>query len=443
VKIKQFPFSFLFGLLLVSFAMALLANKSFASDVATLEKEIVDLDRAIVARKKFLDSESAAALKEIDNLEKERVTNERKLERHELRIQRTEERLAFVDNSIKELNEWYSGLGAIDKGLNNSSYETKMSAHKADQNAARVELRDLDNEKKQILTDIENNKTQSAALKAKVNTANDATLADLVRKKEEKSLALGKLKTQQQSQSVQQKVTPQKSTEPVFKAYVYAISGKSSGEVERSLRLRKWVESYQAKYIEANWNDINASDNPASGSMLKFLSQIEGELSNIPESSNVILIGYGIGGSAAILAATEVANKLNRRIDFLITIDPMGMGDSRMNAVYKTEAFCLGRISQEQYIDCLSKGQKREITANVKNFYNRWQRESTMPIDAKDRMTVGNREYALSTGRFLIASSTTTDNQKRMYYGIDKKAHELILTDAAAELPKLLVEHLR
>jgi len=443
VKIKQSSLSFILSLFLVSFAVVSLANKSLASDVATFEKELADLDRAIAARKKSLDSESAAALQELDNLEKERVANERKLDRHELRIQRTEERLTFVDSSIKELGAWYSGLSAIDKGLNNSSYEAKMSAHKADQNAVRVELRDLENEKKQILTDIENNKTQSAALKAKVNTAKDATLADLVKKKEEKSVALGKLKTQQQSQSVQQKAPPQKPAEPVFKAYVYAISGKSSGEVERSLRLRKWVESYQAKYIEANWNDINASDNPASGSMLKFLSQIEVELSNIPESSNVILIGYGIGGGAAILAATEVANKLNRRIDFLITIDPMGMGDSRMNAVYKTEAFCLGRISPEQYLDCLSKGQKREITANVKNFYNRWQREATMPIDAKDRMTVGNREYALSTGRFLIASPATTDNQKRMYYGIDKKAHELILTDAAAELPKLLVEHLR
>ena len=203
------------------------------------------------------------------------------------------------------------------------------------------------------------------------------------------------------------------------------------------------MESYQAKYIEANWNDISASDNPASGSMIKFLSQMEQELSRIPDNSNVILIGYGIGGGAAVLAATEVANKINRRIDFLITIDPMGMGDSRMNAVYKTEAFCQGRISQEQYMDCLSKGQKRAITANVKNFYNRWQREANIPIDAKDRMTVANREYTLSTGRFLIASSGTSDNQKRMYYGMDKKAHELILADAAAELPKLLVEHLR
>ncbi len=440
--IKRFSLHAIISRWVVSLLILVFSNASIASDVATLEKEIADLDRAILARKKLLDSENANTIQELETLEKDLVVQERKLERHNLRIERAEERLTFVDNSVRELNTWYESLGAIDKGLNSSTFEAKMSAHKADQNAVRSELRDLDNEKKPIELEIANNKTQTTALKTKVKTTNDAKLAELVKQKESKLIALGKLKTQQNS-TPKQAQAPVKSLEPAHKAYVYAISGKNTGEVEKSLKLRNWVETYQAKYIEANWNDLTASDSTASGSMIKFLSQMEQEFSKIPDSSNVILIGYGIGGGAAILAATEVANKMNRRIDFLVTIDPMGMGDSRLNAVYKTEAFCQGRISQEQYLECLSKGQKREITSNVKNFYNRWQREANIPIDAKDRMVIGNREHVLSTGRFLIANPATSDNQKRMYYEMDKKAHELILVDAAAELPKLLVEYLR
>ena len=85
---------------------------------------------------------------------------------------------------------------------------------------------------------------------------------------------------------------------------------------------------------------------------------------------------------------------------------------------------------------------KRIITSNVKSFYNRWQRESSIPIDAKDRMMVNKQEHVLATGKFLVASKNTTVNQKRIYYG-DKAAHDLILSDAAAELPKVLVPFLR
>ena len=184
MKIHKPSLSFTCALLLVLFAMTSLVNTSFAADVAGLEKELADLDRAILARKKQLDDENAAALQGLVAQERELAAHERKLERHEPRIERAQERLTFVDNSINELSSWYSSLGAIDKGLNNSTYETKMSSYKADQNTARVELRNLDSEKKQILDDIENSKTQIATLKAKTQNTNDTRLASLLKQKE-------------------------------------------------------------------------------------------------------------------------------------------------------------------------------------------------------------------------------------------------------------------
>ncbi len=407
------------------------------ADVASVQKEIDEIDSAISARKAQLAGKNASLQVELDNIEKEQKNNEKRLDRHDRKIARSQERYDFVESNIKELDTWYKGLGAIDQGLNSGTYETKKSALNVDKKTSQTELNDLQAEKRKMEADIAANNEKIASLKSKLSSSTktistDKQIQALLKKRQSK---------------VDELVALKKSSKPVYvgktyHAYIYVISGNKTGEVEKALKLKKWVESYQAKYVESNWNDLTAKSSPTNGSMLNFLSQMDKELNQIPEDSKVILIGYGLGGGAAVLAATEVAKKKNRDIDFLVTIDPMGLGDSRLTAVYKTDAVCQSKISMDQYLNCLSKGKKRVITRNVKSFYNRWQRESGIPVDAKDRVKVGKQEHALSTGKFLIESTSTESNQQRVYYD-DKDAHQLLLNDAAEELPKILVEYLR
>lgn len=413
------------------------------ANVAVLEKEISTIDASIAARKQQISSDSAKADIESQELKKNLRATEKKLERHQQKVERAEERLKFVNENIRELDVWFNGLGAIEQGLNGSTYQTKKSALSADLSTAQADIKALQREKSEMDVLISESTSQIEILDKKVQSGSvainsDAEIKALLNKKKQKEAELASFK-----KSSQKVVVAEVPVGPTYNSYVYAISGKKNGEVEKALKLKQWVESYQAKYIEANWNDLTASSPISSGSMIGFLSQMEKEFQKIPKDSKIVLIGYGLGGGAAVLAATEVAAKLNRDIELLVTLDPMGLGDSRMNAVYQTEAYCQGKISPEQYIGCLSKAKKRTISSNVKSFYNRWQREASVPIDAKDRMTINKQEYVLATGKFLVANNkVTTVNQKRVYYG-DKGAHELILSDAAAELPKVLVPYLR
>lgn len=407
------------------------------ADVASLQKEIDEIDNSISVRKAQLAGKNASLQVELDALEKEQKNNEKRLERHDRKISRAQERFDFVDGNINELDKWYKSLGAIDQGLNSATYETKKNALSVDKNTSKTELNELQAEKRKMEADSASNNDNISKLKTKLSSStktinSDKQIQALLKKKQAKVGELEALK---------------KSSKPAFSgktyhAYVYVISGNKTGEVEKALKLKKWVESYQAKYVESNWNDFTAKNSPTSGSILNFLNQMDQELNLIPEDSKVILIGYGLGGGAAVLAATEVAKKKNRDIDFLVTIDPMGPGDSRLTAVYRTDAVCQSKISMDQYLNCLKHGKKRVITKNVKSFYNRWQRESGIPVDAKDRVKVGNQDHALATGKFLIESSSTESNQQRIYYN-DKDAHQLLLNDAAEELPKILVEYLR
>ncbi len=411
--------------------------------IANLEKEIKGIDRAIAQRKQQLSSESVELESQLEESQRSQKSIQKRINRHQKKVERAEEQYRFVGSNISELDEWYNGLGAIEQGLNSGTYETKKATLQGNRSTARSELSALEKEQAEMQTslDAETKKVTELQKKLKESTSalsKDKKLKRLLKQKDQKSKSLAALITkrkQAQAQAAAPKV-------PVYKSYVYVISGKKGKGIEKTLKLKDWVQSYDAKYIEANWNDLEAKVNRSSGSMLKFLAQFEQEFKKLPKDSKIILIGYAQGGAAAVLAATEVAHKLGRDIEYLITIDPMGMGDARMNAVYKTEAYCQGRISKEQYVICLDNAKKRVITSNVKNFYNRWQRESVFPIDATDRMVVNKQEKVLATGKFLLESASTGENQKRVYYG-DKKAHELILSDAAEELPKILVPHLR
>lgn len=416
-----------------------------AAKISALQGEISSLTSSITKRKQTLAGQNAAASEEATSVAQEIKSIEKKTQRVNRKVTRAQERMSFVDDNISELNSWYNSLGAIEKGLNSSSYETKMDAYQADRKRVSDEVSKFNREKvayEAELASLQQKSSQFQQASAAVNPNKDSQVLTLERKKAGKLAELAKLKARASSasSSVKAAVVP---SAPAHSAYVFVISGKEAGKVERSLRLKKWVESYQAKYIEGNWNDLTGQDNANSGSMIKFLSQIEGELKSLPKSANLIFVGYGLGGGAVILAATEVAAKMNRKIDYLVAIDPMGPGGSRLNIVYKTSSDCYGRFEPSKYASCLQASQKRVIGSNVGNFYNRWQRESKLPIDAKDRVKVNNKMETLSTGKFLLANASIKSNQKRVFFDSEQKAHDLVLTDVASELPKLLVQYLR
>lgn len=236
-------------------------------------------------------------------------------------------------------------------------------------------------------------------------------------------------------------------------AYVFVISGDDES-IEQYLELKDWVESYGAVYIQGRWDGLYPSKKGRAKAGTKlFLAQIETEFKKIPKKSNVILIGHGQGGGAAISAATQVAKKLGRRIDYLVALDPLGQGNLRANIVYQVKGDgCIapdgGTLSNKAYLNCLAESSKRVITSNVKNFYNRWQKESTglgdvaRIIEVED---VAGRAVASrsSTGKFSIASAGTKTDQKRVYYGGNEDAHLELLEDVSAILPNLLVRYIR
>lgn len=233
-------------------------------------------------------------------------------------------------------------------------------------------------------------------------------------------------------------------------AYVFVISGEQEPDIEKSLKLKEWVESYGAQYIQAKWNGFDAAGNNAGTDHFKeqFLSKLQA----IENDAKIILIGHGRGGGAAIEAATEVAFNASRTIEFLAVIDPIGDENLRANIVYDTKVKCTkpnpeDEITNTEYVSCLRESKKRLITANVKHFYNRWQKDGKGPEDFYRRIKAINDNgenivIPTATGRFATAE-TIQEDQKRVYLGNSEEAHKKLLAEEARNLPRLLVKHLR
>ena len=143
---------------------------------------------------------------------------------------------------------------------------------------------------------------------------------------------------------------------------------------------------------------------------------------------------------------------MGRRIDYLIALDPMGEGNLRANIVYKVKAGGCSApngdtATNKAYLKCLADSSKRVITANVKNFYNRWQKETgnlgdlARVVEVQDEV---GRSISMrsSTGKFSIANAGTKTDQKRVFYWDSADAHEELLEEASAILPNLLVRYI-
>jgi len=235
-----------------------------------------------------------------------------------------------------------------------------------------------------------------------------------------------------------------------YASYVFVISGEQEPNIENTLHLKSWVESYGAKYIEANWNGFGNGSGPANS--LGFQEAFRDYIRQIPKDAKLILIGHGLGGGAAIEAATHIAYSEQRTIDFLAVLDPIGVEGLRANIVYDTKGACLkpdpnNTMTNAEYIACIKSSKKRMITSNIKYFYNRWQKDAKGPLDYQRQISSLDAHGKVvrvptASGRFNIENGTESD-QRRMYFAGDENAHKLLLAEEAKVLPKLLVQHLR
>lgn len=278
-------------------------------------------------------------------------------------------------------------------------------------------------------------------LVAKINAANKAAKAQRT-EEQVTDETLAKSNTKEETPAA---------PEEVPSAYVFVISGEEDEYIDDTLKLEEWVESYGAKFISGSWNDITNNDTSPKSHEL-FIQQMAQLIRQIPDESNLILIGHGLGGGSIIRVATEVASEIDRRIDYLVTLDPVGLGSLRANIVYApNNGYCESprgnADAAADYVTCIRNAERRQITSNVANFYNRWQKESSSPLDFQRKIAVnditGNKvDMVSSTGKFRV-SSTTSSDQRRAFYRNSKEAHTMLLSDAAETLPNLLIEYLR
>jgi hypothetical protein len=235
-------------------------------------------------------------------------------------------------------------------------------------------------------------------------------------------------------------------------AYVIAISGDRINNIEDHLKLKEWVESYGARYITADWNGFPSLKGDRQNGPMRFQAQFADVIRSIPANAKLILIGHGRGGGAAIEAATRIAFEMDRVIDFLAVLDPIGLDNLRANIVYDTATGCNqptsnDPVSNVAYLACIKESRPRMITANVRHFYNRWQKESEGPLDYQRLIkAIDGRgrdiQVPTATGRFMTSDAIQAD-QKRSFFNNAANAHELLLSEEAKNLPRLLVRHLR
>jgi len=434
------------------------------------------------------------------SLRKERTNNrtayhdaKREVKRQTFEVQRIQNAIRLLDKDIQltlrdtqRSTDYHNSLNPFKRQLESEAHETKIAQNNQKTSQLQAEKSKQKAELEAITVNSEAAQQQLLALKTQQKGSTldlDPRLQSILAQRETKATLIISLRKQvKRNRSLLTKtigrrlelanhikfannapapaaITPSRAqkerkksaAKPEFSSYVFAVSGEYDQDIEQTLQLKEWVESYEAKYIQANWNGFEGSDNSTSTTLFK--EQFEKRLNKIHQDANIILIGHGRGGGAAIEAATEVASKLNRTIEFLAVIDPIGDGNLRANIVFNNQhAQCTtpkddDRIINTEYVDCIKDAKRREITSNIKHFYNRWQKDNEGPLDFQRRISIvdadgENVESPTATGRFNTSATIEAD-QKRVFIGKGKDAHKTLLAQASRTLPKLLVKHLR
>ena len=475
---------------------------SSASSVKQLKQEVANTETTIRSQEKNLWSLDKQILDKRKEVREER-TEERKqfheakrqLKLQTFEIERIEKDLSLVDFDIDIVRrdmerdqQRHAALNVLKQRLAQSDYETRQSDYQK-------QIAELEAKKQPLIAELDTAKAKLNGLQQQLDAQKDdvddnsldadARISSLITKRDSTARELNnlrsQLKTQQtkllsandkfnrlvtqfkqeqnaQQQSVQAKAPVPKAVVPApkvsldgeYASYVFVVSGDQEPNIENTLHLKSWVESYGAKYIEANWNGFGQGTGPDNN--LGFQEAFRDYIRQIPQTSKVLLIGHGLGGGAAIEAATRVAFSENRTVDFLAVLDPMGNEGLRANIVYDTKGACTrpepgNTMTNAEYIACIKSSKKRMITSNIKYFYNRWQKDAQGPLDYQRQIaSIDGKGNVVSvptaSGRFTIENGTEAD-QRRVYFAGDKDAHKLLLAEEAKVLPKLLVQHLR
>ncbi|MDX1694930.1 MAG: hypothetical protein R3208_14280 [Ketobacteraceae bacterium] len=419
-------------------------------DIEATEKsiELVDKDIEMVQRDSQRSQEYFNSLNALKKQFEEASHNE-KLRENQLKV---EQLLSEKQKLIETLNAQQAKYRLLEEKLEITRQNMETTTVEDDARFADL-MKERETSGERITAmrkQVKDDKASLATLKRRLDQAK--TQLAQARQAEARSIATAKAQEQARAPEPE----PEPEPEPVAntsqsRSYVFVISGEQDPNIEDSLKLKDWVESYGAEYIQAHWNGFDASD-PTRGSTETFKRQFLRKLESIDKDARILLIGHGRGGGAAIEAATEIAFNANRTIDFLAVIDPIGDENLRANIVYNTAVKCNKPNPQDQilnteYLTCLRESKKRLITSNVKHFYNRWQKDASGPADFYRRIrAIGDNGEDISiptaTGRFVTAESIIED-QKRVFIGDDKNAHKKLLAEEARNLPRLLVKHLR
>ncbi len=454
--------------------------------IKKIERTLWSLDRTILEQRK--------------SLRKERTNNrtayhdaKREVKRQTFEVQRIQNAIRLLDKDIQltlrdtqRSTDYHNSLNPFKRQLESEAHEAKIAQNNQKTSQLQAEKSKQETELATITVNSEIAQQQLLALQTQRQDSTldlDPRLQSILAQRETKATLIISLRKQvKRNRSLLTKtqgrrlelanhikfansapapaaIAPSKSqkernttaAKPAFSSYVFAVSGEYDQDIEETLQLKEWVESYEAKYIQANWNGFEGNDDSTSTTLFK--KQFEKHLNKIHQDANIILIGHGRGGGAAIEAATEVASKLNRTIEFLAVIDPIGDGNLRANIVFNNQhAQCAtprddDRIVNTEYVDCIKDAKRREITSNIKHFYNRWQKDNEGPLDFQRRISIvdadgENVNSPTATGRFSTSATIEAD-QKRVFIGKGKDAHKTLLAQASRTLPKLLVKHLR
>lgn len=454
--------------------------------IKKIERTLWSLDKKILDHRKLLRKERANSRTAFHDAKRDVKRQTFEIQRIQNAIRLLEKDIQLTQRDTQRSTDYYNSLNPFKRQLESEAHETKITQNQQRTSRLQAEKIKLETELQAIQIESEAAQQQLLTLEAQqkgssfdldprlqsilVQRETQASLIISLRKQLKRNRALiTKTKASRQelanhiklanSAPAPAAITPKKAQRPVekqpakpeFASYVFAVSGEYDQNIEETLQLKEWVESYEAKYIEANWNGFDSNGNPASTELFK--KQFEKHIASIHQDANIILIGHGRGGGAAIEAATEVASKLNRTIEFLAVIDPIGDGNLRANIVYNNEqAQCTtpvndDRIVNAEYVACIKDAERREITSNIKHFYNRWQKDNQGPLDYQRRIAIvdttgENVDAPTATGRFNTSASIEAD-QKRVFIGEGKDAHMSLLAQASRTLPKLLVKHLR
>lgn len=476
--------------------------KTSESRTSSLEGEVQSLDRQILNTRRQLREERLAGRKQLFDARRE-------LKLQEFEINRIQKDIAVVDVDLDVLERTaerdrvrFDSLNLIKKGLEEGDFRKRQADYERQRTtlherraALQAELEAASAQHKSLQDTVSaiENEVEDAALDK------DPRLAALLQKRERAASELTSLRSQlrndrnqlsrlqeqlrQQTAQFQREQQAQQAraasaAKPVaipvaatpapqvaaatpapaavlldrtdYSSYVFVISGDQEPDIEQTLLLKSWVESYGAKYIQTRWNGVTEGKGPQSTA--GFRDAFRSYLRQIPRDAKLILIGHGLGGGAAIEAATEVAYAESRTIDFLAALDPIGDRNLRANIVYDTGGICSrpdpkDEMTNTDYVECIKSAKKRMITSNIRFFYNRWQKDAQGPLDYQRAIPSldGNGKVVYvptATGRFDVAENTGAD-QKRLFFGGNKDAHRLLLAEEAKQLPKLLVQHLR